>query len=529
MLRWGGIAGAALVLALAQIGLGRSVAAVAHQAVLLDPGVPATVYLPAAVASGATPRPAAVVVLAHGWGANRGTLRALARDLASAGYAAIAVDLAGHGASPRRFAEGAEARRALGTDIAAAVLYARTRPGLDGQRVAVLGHGLGADAALEYASQEPAVSAVIALSPGEAWSGGYTPPNALLIWGEDQRAGAVGAGREIGERLVGIQQIRVGRTYGEFERGTAVRTLELENQGYLGLPYSREVHGEVRAWLAQAFGPGPGADPAPGGSGALERAPVEAAAEPAGRAPGLALWSGLALLAGAALFALLAGLAPRAAEGPAGGSLAERLLPLAAALALGVLFAGGADPAEGRGPFAFFPFPGGRALLGVLAIAGAVLAVVASLRAQWRAPAVPALLAAGALAALLYATLGFAIEPAFDPWLGSARLGWALLAAALVLPYFALGEAWLRGAGAIGWILPGLSKLVLFGALVAASWLQWLPDVWLVVAPVLGALLGLLELAALRLHQGSAGPWLAGLLQSLAVGWFLTATFPHGG
>jgi dienelactone hydrolase len=209
--RWGLLAGILLV-AIAQIGLHRAVASVAHEAVLLDPAVRATIYRPAAEQRRGARVPIAVLV--HGWGSNRGSLRGLARSLASQGIAAISIDVAGHGASTRSFAGGSDAALSLSADIEAAVLHARLDPDIDGQRIALLGHGLGADAALEYASRDPAVSAVVALAPEHAWSGGYAPPNTLVIWGEEQRASTRRGAREIARRLASTQQIRTDREYG---------------------------------------------------------------------------------------------------------------------------------------------------------------------------------------------------------------------------------------------------------------------------------------------------------------------------
>lgn len=106
-------------------------------------------------------RPAPLVVAVHGWGANASTLAPMVEPLVRAGIAVLLFDAANHGLSSveefsslPRFAE----------DLAAVLAGAGDLPGVDAGRVALLGHSVGAAAALLYAARHGGVQAVASLS-----------------------------------------------------------------------------------------------------------------------------------------------------------------------------------------------------------------------------------------------------------------------------------------------------------------------------------------------------------------------------
>jgi dipeptidyl aminopeptidase/acylaminoacyl peptidase len=109
--------------------------------------------------------PAALVM--HGWGANASMMWPVVDPLVRAGCVVLLLDARCHGdsddedfTSMPRFAE----------DIAAGLRWLEARPGVDGGRLALVGHSVGAAASLLYASSDgtafggPAVSAVVSLS-----------------------------------------------------------------------------------------------------------------------------------------------------------------------------------------------------------------------------------------------------------------------------------------------------------------------------------------------------------------------------
>lgn len=106
-----------------------------------------------------TPLPAVLVM--HGWGSNAAMMWPVVPPLHAAGFAVLLMDARCHGhsddepfTSMPRFAE----------DIASGLVWLRTQPAIAGDQVALLGHSVGAAAALLHASQHDDVRAVVSLS-----------------------------------------------------------------------------------------------------------------------------------------------------------------------------------------------------------------------------------------------------------------------------------------------------------------------------------------------------------------------------
>jgi pimeloyl-ACP methyl ester carboxylesterase len=109
----------------------------------------------------AAQHPAPAVLVMHGWGANASTMGSVVPPLHGAGFAVLLLDARCHGRSDDeaftsmpRFAE----------DIAAGLAWLRTQPDIAADRLTLLGHSVGAAAALLHASRHDDVRAVISLS-----------------------------------------------------------------------------------------------------------------------------------------------------------------------------------------------------------------------------------------------------------------------------------------------------------------------------------------------------------------------------
>ncbi len=104
---------------------------------------------------------APVLVVLHGWGGNAETMLPLAAPLHRAGYALLFFDARSHGrsdldtfSSMPRFAE----------DIEHALAWLEQQPGIDRKRVGLVGHSVGAAAALLVASRRDGLAAVVSIA-----------------------------------------------------------------------------------------------------------------------------------------------------------------------------------------------------------------------------------------------------------------------------------------------------------------------------------------------------------------------------
>lgn len=105
------------------------------------------------------PRPA--VVLVHGWGSSSGDLLPAVPGLLAAGFGVALLDARSHGRSDRvefmsmpRFAE----------DVEAVVAWLRADARLDADRIALIGHSVGAGASLLVGARDPRVRAVVSIA-----------------------------------------------------------------------------------------------------------------------------------------------------------------------------------------------------------------------------------------------------------------------------------------------------------------------------------------------------------------------------
>lgn len=101
------------------------------------------------------------VIIVHGWGGNAAVMLPLARPLHDAGFTTLFIDARCHGASDDdsfaslpRFAEDAEH----------AFDWLASLPQIDPRRIALLGHSVGAGAAMLAALRRPGVAAVVSVA-----------------------------------------------------------------------------------------------------------------------------------------------------------------------------------------------------------------------------------------------------------------------------------------------------------------------------------------------------------------------------
>ncbi len=113
------------------------------------------------------------VILLHQRGSNKESWGDLGSKLVSEGYAAIAIDMRGHGQTkdPKGNSMSLASLKEIDyqymlRDIEAAHNYLDEQADVDGNRIAIIGASIGANLAIMYASNDKRVRTVIALSPG---------------------------------------------------------------------------------------------------------------------------------------------------------------------------------------------------------------------------------------------------------------------------------------------------------------------------------------------------------------------------
>jgi pimeloyl-ACP methyl ester carboxylesterase len=99
------------------------------------------------------------VVLCHGLGASHDQYLSLSQELHNAGFAVLLLDMRGQGASENSAVTYGLRER---LDVLAAVKYLREMPSIDVTKVSVVGHDIGATAALQAAALDSSITAVVA-------------------------------------------------------------------------------------------------------------------------------------------------------------------------------------------------------------------------------------------------------------------------------------------------------------------------------------------------------------------------------
>lgn len=112
-------------------------------------------------APGEDAAPAPAVLVMHGWGSNAAEMWPVVQPLHAAGCAVLLIDARCHGLSD---GEAYTSMPRFAEDIAAGLRWLRAQPGIAGERIALLGHSVGAGAALLHAARHDDVRAVLSLS-----------------------------------------------------------------------------------------------------------------------------------------------------------------------------------------------------------------------------------------------------------------------------------------------------------------------------------------------------------------------------
>ncbi|WP_141581489.1 alpha/beta hydrolase [Actinomadura sp. WMMA1423] len=444
------------------------------------------------------------VVVAHGFGGSGRLMRGFADTLARRGYAVALVDLAGHGASSRRLpgsGDGPAAEARLDHDLDVAVRRLRGMPRVDGGRIGLVGHSLGAAAVIRYGAAHPSIGATVAISQGEM-AVPASARNVLLVAGglefAPYRDGAVRAVRDV------HPEGRPGATYGDPRDGTARRAVIVGGVEHVGVLFSPRTHHETGAWLDAAFG--------------RRSAPVADVRAVQGAGSAVLLHLAAVLSFGAIAAALLGRPPDRRA--------ARRPVSVRFALAAAVLAVGAAVPAMGvfRSPVAVAgPLAGFFGVAGVVALVCARDVAFLGGRPSARTMAATAVLAVSTV-------VSFAV-PAQLGWAYAVPVGprvWALVPIAVGTGLYCLGvEALCAGherLTAIG--VHAWTATAALAALCAAALVGAVSPFVLLVSPLVAGLLVWQGVQAAALRAVRAPAWVTAVVGGVLLSWPLAVTMP---
>jgi len=208
-------------------------------------------------ATAENPQPA--IILAHGISGSKQMLSGIALELARQGFVALSIDLVGHGNSEGVFG-GDLTDPSLGA--LAAVRYLDAQPYVEGFRIGLVGHSLGAGAirAAAVAHGNISASVYIAGGLGEVVAGpaygmlnSTYPKNLLIAVGEYDVLFDIGQlKRELGPAF-GVPREAVPYVlYGNFSCGTA-RKLITPSTMHLFEPMDPTIVSEIVLWMDNAL------------------------------------------------------------------------------------------------------------------------------------------------------------------------------------------------------------------------------------------------------------------------------------
>lgn len=225
----------------------------------LPGGVPVTLYLPGGGAAWPPPPPAPrderppAIVLLHGHTGDQVGMSGLALSLVRSGFAVLTLDLRGHGYNGRPFSEQAGVPEQFDLEIRAALDYLRRSDHVDGSRIALAGHSMGAGAVVEYASRDTGIDAAVMIAGGREMSGPHRPPNAFFLYAENEMRGIPESANALASRIAG-HSVDSGRVYGEIGEATGVRVHVVAGANHGSIIRSDETVREIVAWLEATWG-----------------------------------------------------------------------------------------------------------------------------------------------------------------------------------------------------------------------------------------------------------------------------------
>ncbi len=483
-----------------------------HEDRYLPGGEPATMYLPGSsnlpgpdnpffqsIPKPADQRPP-VVVLVHGFSSDRVNSSALARRIAQNGYGVLAIDVRGHGENRNSFLE-SQSGNGLREDVKNAVDFLRQSSLVDGSRIVVMGHSMGAGATLDYATHDANLKGSVMISGGFNLDGPERPRNTLFIFAENDPDFIKESSTVISAHLAGADKIELGKIYGDLASGTAVEAIQVNGVNHVTIMWSADAAQSIVRWLDSVCG-------------------VKRVGDPNLVEPRLSL-----ILICLPLFIFLlvpigrvcGGLTTAWERRPAGSSAWLGLLALVVALFAAMALNANAPQAE------FLSIVEGHVMMSWLAIAGGLLIVLLAVQH----PEDLRRLGNGVAATVFAAALAFGaivvINGAYDVALHRTaltpeRLLVTLASALLILPFFVSFELLLRrDTTPIATVLGSIGRVLILVTIVAGLGLGTIPFVISLVMPLFVVLFVMFEVFAASVYSVSGNLLLIAIVEAL---WF---------
>jgi len=487
----------------------------AHTFVMLPGQEPATMYLPGPGDPFYTqfPKPVAqrppAVVLIHGFTGDRVLMSGLARRLAENGYAVLAIDVNGHGENRNPFKGGEAESDSLRADVKNAVDFLRNSELVDGSRIVVMGHSMGAGAALDYATNDPNLKGAVMISGG--WTlGPVRPKNALFIFAQrDPLEPIQQTSIALATQLANVPQIEIGKTYGDFAQGNAVEAIRMPGLDHVTIVNSPAAANVIVKWLDSAVGLAR--------TGGIETNDARR---------------------GTARFALLVFVILLIPLGRVCGSMVpswaeERPGPRAW---LGLLIVGGAllasMPLAATNPASFVPIVVGNVQISWFMVAGLIMVGVLALwhPLEWyrvREGIGAAILAGASAFAVVYVCQVAMSVMLHHLSLSPERLMVMAMATVLMFPFWMGFELLVRRGGVTTSTVWGsLGRVLILVLMAVGVSLNVLPFVLMLVLPIIGIGFVMMEIFAAAAYSASRNLALIAVAETLWFAWTIAAVSP---
>jgi len=487
----------------------------AHAFVMLPGQEPATMYLPGPGDPFYTqfPKPVAerppAVVLIHGFSGDRRLMSTLARRLAENGYGVLAIDVNGHGENRNPFNGGLAGNDFLRDDVKKAVDYLRSSDLVDGSRIVVMGHSMGAGAALDYATHDPNLKGAVMISGG--WVlGPERPKNALFIFAENDPDEPIQqTSIALATHLANLPKIELGKSYGDFGQGNAVEAIRVPGVNHVTITTSPEAATTIVKWLDSTFGTAR--------TGAIDLK------DPRRGAARFALLMFVILLV--PLGRICGSMVPSWAE--------ERPGPRAW---MGLLIVGGAllaaMPFAAEDPASFVPLVIGSIQISWYLVAGLIVVGVIALShpLEWYRSR------EGAGAAMIAGAVGFAVayvcQVAMSPLLhqlslSPERVMVMAMGAVLMFPFWIGFELLVRRGGlAMSTMWASLGRILILVMMVVGVTLNVLPGVLMLILPIIVVAFVMIEIFSASAYSTSRNLLVIATFETLWWAWMLAASSP---